>query len=61
MGTLPSEIKHLKDQIRALQEEKKLVGTVILQQITRIVREAEYLSEESKDKLISDIWKGRDE
>ena len=57
---LPSDIKHLKDQIRMLKEEKQLIGTVILHQVNRIIREAEYLDTEVKDKLISDIWKGRE-
>ena len=60
MNPLPSDIKHLKDQIRNLKEEKQLIGTVILHQVTRVIREAEYLNEESKDKLISEIWKGRE-
>ena len=60
MNPLPSDIKHLKDHIRMLKEEKQLIGTVILHQVNRIIREAEYLNEETKGKLIGDIWKGRE-
>lgn len=56
----PSLEKELRSKIRELQEEKLMVGTVILHQITRVVREADFLDEESKEKLISLIWYGRD-
>ena len=57
---LPSEVKELKDKIRQLQEDQLMTGTVILHQITRVVREADFLDENQKDKLISLIWHGRE-
>lgn len=57
---LPSEVKELKDKIRQLQENQFMTGTVILHQITRVVREADFLGDEQKDKLINLIWHGRE-
>ena len=59
--TLPSEIRELHERIKQLNIEKELIGTVILHQITRDVRQADFLSEEQKDKLISLFWEGRKE
>ena len=58
--TMPSEVRELKDKIRQLKEAQLMCGTVILHQITRVVREADFLDEHQKDKLISLIWHGRE-
>ena len=57
--TMPSEIKELGNKIKELQAEKEMIGTVILHQITRDVRQADFLSEEQKDKLVKLLWEGR--
>ena len=57
--TMPSEIKELRNKIKELQTEKEMIGTVILHQITRDVRQADFLSEEQKDKLVNLLWEGR--
>ena len=57
--TMPSEVKELRNKIKELQTEKEMIGTVILHQITRDVRQADFLSEEQKDKLVNLLWEGR--
>ena len=57
--TMPSEIKELRNKIKELQSEKEMIGNVILHQITRDVRQADFLSEEQKDKLVKLLWEGR--
>lgn len=56
----PSLEKELRSKIRELQEEKKMTGTVILHQITRKIREADFLDDEQKDKLIKLFWQDRE-
>ena len=56
----PSLEKELRNKIRELQEAQLMCGTVILHQITRVVRESDFLDEEQKDKLINLIWHGRE-
>lgn len=57
--TMPSEVKELRNKIKELQTEKEMIGTVILHQITRDVRQADFLSEEQKDRLVNLLWEGR--
>lgn len=57
--TMPSELKELRSKIRELQEEKLMVGTVILHQVCRRIREADFLDDEQKEKLISMFWEDR--
>ena len=57
--TMPSEVKELRNKIKELQSEKEMIGTVLLHQLTRDVRQADFLSEGQKDKLISLLWEGR--
>lgn len=59
--TLPSEIKELKNKVRELEEDHYMIGTIVLHEVTRIVNMAEYLSEEQKVQLLSEIWKNRKE
>lgn len=56
---LNSTEKELKDKIRRLEEEKLMVGTVILHQVCRRIREADFLDDESKEKLVSMFWEDR--
>lgn len=55
----PSLEKELRSKIRELQEEKLMVGTVILHQIARRVRACDFLDDESKEKLVSMFWEDR--
>lgn len=57
--TLPSEIKELQNKIKELKAEKDMIGSVILMQVGRIIRESDFIDETSKDKLVEAIWKGR--
>lgn len=59
--TMPSEIKELRSKIRELEEQKLMVGTVILHQIARKVRACDFLDDEQKDKLIDILWVKNDE
>lgn len=52
--------KEYKDKISQLKQEKELIGAMILQQCTRIINTAEFLSVEQRDKLVNLIWSGRD-
>ena len=55
----PSLEKELRSKIRELQEEKLMVGTVILHQVCRRIREADFIDDESKEKLVSLFWQDR--
>ena len=57
--TMPSLERELRNKIKELQTEKEMIGTVILHQLTRDVRQADFLSEEQKDKLVNLLWEGR--
>lgn len=56
---LPSEVKELKDKIRQLQEDQFMTGTVILHQVARKIREADFLDDDQKEKLIKLFWQDR--
>lgn len=56
----PSLEKELRSKIRELEESRKMIGTVILHQIDRKVRECNFLDEEQKDKLISLFWQDKE-
>lgn len=56
----PSLEKELRSKIRELQENQFMTGTVILHQITRSIRECDFLSDSDKDKVVELIWKGRE-
>lgn len=57
--TMPSLERELRNKIKELQTEKEMIGTVILHQLTRDVRQADFLSEEQKDRLVNLLWEGR--
>lgn len=54
-----SERRELLNKIRELEEDHYMIGTIVLHEVTRIVNVAEYLSEEQKVQLLSEIWKNR--
>lgn len=53
---MPSEIKELQAKIKELKNEKEMIGTIILMEVNRIIRRSEFLLNEQKDRLISNIW-----
>jgi mRNA-degrading endonuclease YafQ of YafQ-DinJ toxin-antitoxin module len=55
---LESERKDFKNKIRELQEEKELITTSVLQQVTRIINVSEDLTQEQRDSILNQIWKG---
>jgi mRNA-degrading endonuclease YafQ of YafQ-DinJ toxin-antitoxin module len=55
---LESERKDFKNKIRQLQEEKELITTSVLQQVTRIINVSEDLTQEQRDSILNQIWKG---
>jgi hypothetical protein len=55
---LESERKDFKNKIRELQEEKELITTSVLQQVTRIINVSEDLTQEQRESILNQIWKG---
>lgn len=55
----PSLEKELRSKIRELEEARFMTGTVILHQITRKIRECDFLTEEQQEKMVSLFWQDR--
>lgn len=54
-----SEERAYKNKITELQDEKKTIAGVVLREVTAIINQAEFLSEEHKESLLKEVWKGR--
>jgi hypothetical protein len=55
---MPSTEREYKARIRQLQEEKDVIGAIILQEVTRIINVSEDLTQEQRESILNQIWKG---
>jgi len=54
-----SEIKELKDKVKQLQAEKEMIGATILFEVTRVLNTSDIITEQQRDVLVAEVWKGR--